>query len=105
MLPLNVFLRVNFYNLLVTIQISRHDNVLRKEAPDALPLLLEVILDLLARQRLVATLVLLDDALIVDQITVLKVDLDERLEVLAIAIVVSFNFLEEVFQVPLPRHY
>ena len=30
---------------------------------------------------------LLDDALIVDQITVLKVALDERLEVLAIAVV------------------
>lgn len=103
MLPLDVFQRVNFYNLLVTIEsTSRHDHVLRKEAPDALPLLLEVILDLLARLRLVASLVLLDDALVVNEITVFKVALDERLEVLAITIVVSFDKLGNF---SLSRHY
>ena len=50
LLPLDVFLCVVPYNLLVTILISRwHDDVLSKEAPDALPLLLEVVLDFLVR--------------------------------------------------------
>lgn len=101
LLPLNILLCKLPDDLLVTIErASRHDDIFGEEAPDALPLLLEVVGDFHITHLLVASLVLLDDALIVDQITVLEVTLNERLEILAVAVVLPLAKL-----LSFSRHY
>ena len=97
-LSLNVFLRENFYNLLVTIgSASGHDDMFGEEAPDALALPLKFVLHFLVRQLLVLAFMLLDHALVINQITVLEMALDERFEILTVSIVLALCELPCLF--------